>query len=310
MKKIIAVLVLALTSTLALANQPVRVMISQGPGGITDVGCRTFWTMWEEKTGKKAQPINKPGGQGSIALRVMGEPNGPEFACTGAQNLVYNKVFYPEHAGHEKNVESVAKLIDFPVLIASSLAYDPPKNLAEWKRQTTASDKPLFVGVNTSVGMVWVSLLKKVYGFNIEMVRLKSYKDAAPPLAQNDMAYYIGGNTWDGIAQPWNPNGKFRVHSRIMGNIKGPFWDDKAWHNLASDIPEKGMVLSFLGVGINARMSDQDKAEFRKEVALVLNDPKFKELIEMRVPGSVFSGQALDNKAIEKAIADIKKLGV
>jgi hypothetical protein len=310
--KILAMLAaMTLVTAAAQANPPTyRVVVSQAPGGVTDVGCRTFWTEWEKKTGKKAVIINRPGALGSIALRSMADADGPEFACTGAQNLIYNQLFFPEHAGHERNVENIGKLADFPILISSSLRHSSVRTLKEWRDQTTSSTKPLFIGVNTSVALAMANYLIQHQGFNLEVVRLKSANDAIPAMSQGDLDYYMGTNTFEGLAQPGNPNGKLRLHSRIMGNVTGPLWDDRIWANLYKEIQDRDAFASFLGVGVNVQLSPEQKKVFEREFRLVISDSAFKTLIETRVPGSTFSGKPFSNQDVSAAVERLRKLKI
>jgi len=321
--KILAILAAMILTTAAAAQtnpHTYRVVVSQAPGGITDVGCRTFWTEWEKKTGKKAVIINRPGALGAVALRAMAEANGPEFACTGAQNLIYNQLFFPEHAGHERNVENIGKIVDFPIFISSSLKHSSVKSLKEWRDQTTAGntcltstcswDKPLLVGVNTSIALAIANYLIQHERFNLEVVRFKSATEISAALSLGDIDYYIGGSTFDGLARPGNPEGKFRWHSRLMGNTTGALWDDRIWGNLYKDIRDRDAFASFLGVGVNVQMSQEQREVFRKEFHSVMSDPAFKTLIETRVPGSIFSGRPYSNQDAAAAVERLRQLKI
>ena len=95
MKKLFTLL-LSLFALVSHANQPIEIIVSQAPGGVTDTVARAMQHHLTTSLGLESYLNNKPGADGRIAGKyAVGKPaDGTSLMIVGTGPFVFNKVLY------------------------------------------------------------------------------------------------------------------------------------------------------------------------------------------------------------------------
>lgn len=175
----------------AYPEKPITIVVPFGAGSGTDMVARGIAKGLTEKFGQPVAVENKPGAGGGIGSSYVARSapdgytllmgtNGP----MAANASLYSKLPY----NPEADFEPIALMGKLPmILIGSQQA--PAKNLKDLIAQAKAHPKTLNFGASNTTARVWVELLKKMAGVEVETILYKDVGSMMTDLISGRLSY-------------------------------------------------------------------------------------------------------------------------
>lgn len=159
MKKILLSGLLVLTANLALAVEPLKIILSYAPGGGADLVARTLEKELKAK-GRDAYVVYKQAGEGVLAIEELmnSPPDGNTILISGNGPLTIKSIEQEKHYNNIKQLVPVIQLSYMPGLIVSQ----PASQINSWPKLVAESKKrKLNIGTNSAASRALISELFK-----------------------------------------------------------------------------------------------------------------------------------------------------
>jgi tripartite-type tricarboxylate transporter receptor subunit TctC len=272
-------------------NQPVRLVIAFGPGGVADTTSRLVAEKLGEKIGQRVIIENNPGGGGIAAARaVLSAPadghtlalltNGTSISVGLFKNLTFDPL---------TDFAPVSKIGKFEFFLAVN-ANSPYRSLADMVKAARENPGKLNVGtVNPgSTQHLSALLLKSTAGIEFQWVPFRNSPDLLVALLRGDIdlaieAYAtLRGNIDDGKLRPLATSAPTR--SPVLPNVPtaqeggaGNF-DVTSWNGLFVKAGTPAAIIAQLNSAMQEVLSDEDLKKRLLEMG-VLADPTSPEAL-------------------------------
>ncbi len=272
-------------------NQPVRLVIAFGPGGVADTTSRLVAEKLGEKIGQRVIIENNPGGGGIAAARaVLSAPadghtlalltNGTSISVGLFKNLTFDPL---------TDFAPVSKIGKFEFFLAVN-ANSPYRSLADMVKAARENPGKLNVGtVNPgSTQHLSALLLKSTAGIEFQWVPFRNSPDLLVALLRGDIdlaieAYAtLRGNIDDGKLRPLATSAPTR--SPVLPNVPtaqeggaGNF-DVTSWNGLFVKAGTPAAIIAQLNSAMQEVLSDEDLKKRLLEMG-ILADPTSPEAL-------------------------------
>ena len=142
-------------------NKPIRIVVSQNPGGTTDATARAFADYFSQKFGVPVSVENRPGAGGTIAGELVAHSPADGytlFVCLHSQMAQAPVLFKKPLIDPDRDLVPVAALTagGLPMMVRTSLGVNSVKELVE------LSKKQAIKAGNYSIGSGWHLLLSQL----------------------------------------------------------------------------------------------------------------------------------------------------
>jgi len=192
MKKLIVVLVMAMFGAgTALAqsfpSKPIRLVIGQGPGGVTDV---LFRLVADEMGKRLAQPVvveNRPGAGSMVAVTAVKASPADGYTLYGGTPTGFSPVYMKNGllAGKELTPISGIAYGDWVMYVPSNLGV---KSLAELTAWAKANPGKARFGASAPVGNLVMAVVARRMGFSYEYIPYNSTAQVITAVLGGDLA--------------------------------------------------------------------------------------------------------------------------
>ena len=156
--------------------KPIRIIVSSGPGGATDIIARVLAEEMRQSLGQAVVIDNKPGANGVIALDELAHarPDGYTLMLGNVSHHAITPILFPKQISfdYEKGVVPVTRLVILPNFILTGAKHFAPKTFADFIAYTRANpDKVRYTSAGVgSYPHIDMELLSKRAG--LKMIHL------------------------------------------------------------------------------------------------------------------------------------------
>jgi len=166
-------------------NQPIRLIITNPPGGLPDLVARIFGRRMEEKLGQSVVVENRAGANGTVAIQAMlnAPANGYSFVVTDGAVYSVNPNLYPENPYQQKDLKPIGILAVAPMFLALNPKV-PANNLQEFINHVRSKPGVLNYGSAGVGSMHHLSAVALANALKLDMthVPFKGTGEAVPAL--------------------------------------------------------------------------------------------------------------------------------
>jgi len=188
MKKYIIVMLLAIVSTISMADIPKKFKVYSTGAGSAGPWCRTLVDSYNKKYDSEAILMIKPGTGGLLAtLDMLKDPEFSVQCSAGMSEMFFNRLQYPTYAKELEMISIINMCCESPVMFNTRLS-----NSFNTLPELLASKKVLTIGHHTTAGKI---IAAKIFNSTSTFVNFKSATDALPSIVSGDIDVYIDGGT-------------------------------------------------------------------------------------------------------------------
>ncbi len=196
----------ALTSTApsfaqqAYPVKPVRVVLSQGPGGTADITIRAVGQKLAERTGQPVLIENRPGAGGISALQLVSSaaPDGYTLLLMVTAHPISKSLLKSMPVDLEKDFVPISSLALFDLVLLAKNG-TPLKTIADLDRLSRTKPGGIFIGT-TSVGSIQnlgAHLFNALTGFKSTIITYKTSADILLGIRRGDLD--VGFDSYSGL---------------------------------------------------------------------------------------------------------------
>lgn len=264
----------------AYPDKPITIVVPFGAGSGTDMVARGIAKGLHEKLGQPVAVENRPGAAGGLgASAVARSPadgytllmgtNGP----MAANPSLYSKLPYDP----DRDFEAVALMGKLPMILVGS-KQAPAKDLKELIAQAKAQPGVINFGASNTTARVWVELLKKMAGIQVETIIYKdvstmmtdlisgriqyAFENVGPSLAQ------IQSGKLNGIAVTANQRASFAPGIAATGEYGLTAYELVVWYALFAPRNTPADVVHKLNAAANEILRTPEMQRLAQQVGL------------------------------------------
>ncbi|WP_159917629.1 tripartite tricarboxylate transporter substrate binding protein [Pantoea sp. 18069] len=280
----------AISAQAAYPEKPISIVVPFGAGSGTDMVARAIAKGLTEKLGQPVAVENRPGAGGGLGSSVVARSaadgytflmgtNGP----MAANASLYSKLPYDP----DRDFEAVALMGKLPMILVGSKQAQA-KDLKELIAQAKAQPGVINFGASNTTARVWVELLKKMAGIQIETVIYKdvstmmtdlisgriqyAFENVGPSLAQ------VQAGKLNGIAVTANQRASFAPDIPATGEYGLNAYELVVWYALFAPKNTPADVIHKVNAAANEILRTPDMQRLAHQVGLELGSGSAEEM--------------------------------
>lgn len=273
-------------------KEPIRIIVSDEPGGPQDVTARTLQPFFAKYVGANVVVENMPGGAEGIGRGYVyrSEPTGYVLLVAGLPNLVVAELMQEKPSYKAKELTPIYNLTGLDAMGVYVRSDSPIKTLADLR---TASEKKKLIaahaGAGTNTHLVLLQLLQK--GIQADQVQF-SGPETIPPLVTGDIDFGV-------LRMVTVPKEESRIRCIAIST--------KERHPAYPDIPtcaEQGFDINLsveMGVYGPPNLPTDRRAVLEKALKQAVEDPEYQALLKKQ--GRLV--HPLDGKALATLVEEV-----
>jgi tripartite-type tricarboxylate transporter receptor subunit TctC len=285
-------------------SQPVRIVVTASPGGITDTAARIIGQGLTPLWGQSPVVENKPGGGGTIATTYVSRATPDGYTLLAATNgeIALAPVINPNISyDPKKDLTPIVMATINPIILVASGAspFKTVKDLID-----AAKDKPGTIAwASPGVG-TWNHLAGEWFqseaGIKLIHVPYKGGGPAAVALAAGDVQVGIVSIS---SAQPFLDGGKIRVLA-VMTKNRAKF--DPSWPTLAEAGVPHVDATNWVALFGPANVSDKISQKISADTRRVLQDPNVQKTLDAIgvEPADMSTNELIKQIDVDRALSE------